>query len=131
MQQTHKRLDGPGSENRIADLRAQFRAASADIKKPPKPRKPVQRDSEEERAIKAERLAMAQHTTSLLDGGNSKKTYKRPGERPERKSGGGFLLQLLVVIGIAGGVAYALDPTIVPQAWMDQARDFLGRYIKI
>lgn len=129
MQQTRKRLEGPGSKTRIADLRAQFNNASGDLAKPPKPRKAVQRDTEEERAIKAERQALAQHTTSLL-GGRSSKNYQRPGERAERKSGG-FVLQLLLVILIAGGVAYALDPTIIPQEWLDQAHDFIGQYIKI
>lgn len=130
MQQTRKRLEGAGSQTRIADLRAQFKSASADMKKPPKPRKPVKRESDEERALKAERQAMAQHTTSLLAGGKSSKNYQRPGERAERK-GGGLFFQLLLVIIVAGGVAYALDPTIIPPEWIDTARDFVGQYVKI
>ena len=125
MQQTRKRLDGSGSQTRIADLRAQVQSASIDIKKPPKPRKPVKRESEDERA------AQAQHTTSLLAGGKSSKNYKRPGEKAERKGGGGLFFQLLLVMIIAGGVAYALDPSIVPPEWIDKARDFVGQYVKI
>ena len=131
MQQTRKRLEGPGSQTRIADLRAQFQSASIDVKKPPKPRKPVKRESEDERAAKAERQAQAQHTTSLLAGGKSSKNYKRPGEKAERKGGGGLFFQLLLVMIIAGGVAYALDPSIVPPEWIDKARDFVGQYVKI
>jgi hypothetical protein len=131
MQQTRKRLEGPGSQTRIADLRSQFQSASTDIKKPPKPRKAVKRESEDERAAKAERQALAQHTTSLLAGGKPARNYQRPGKKAERKGGGGFLFQLLLVMIVAGGVAYALDPSIVPQEWIDKARDFVGQYVKI
>lgn len=131
MQQTRKRLEGPGSQTRIADLRAQFQAASVDLKKPPKPRKEVKRDTEEERAQKAERQSLAQHRTSLLGGGKSAKNYQRPGEKAERKGGGGLFFQLLLVMIVAGGVAYALDPSILPQEWLDKASDFVGQYIKI
>jgi hypothetical protein len=125
---------GPTS---IADLRASLRAAQEQpepkLAKPPKPRKAPKRESEEERAIKAEKLAMAQHTTSLLKGGKpAGKDYKRPGEREERKgTSGGLFLQLIFVAGVAGGVAYALDPTIVPAAWTDKAQEFISQYIKI
>lgn len=130
MQQTRTGREGAGRETRIADLRAQFNSPSADMKKPPKPRKPVKRDTEEERALKAERQAQAQHTTSLLAGGRSSKNYKRPSEKAERK-GGGLFFQLLLVMVIAGGVAYALDPSIVPPEWIDRARDVVGQYVKI
>ncbi len=128
MQQTRK---GPGSQTRIADLRAQVNAASVDMKKPPKPRKAVKRESEDERAAKAERQALAQHTTSLLAGGKSSKNYQRPGEKAERKGGGGLFFQLLLVMIVAGGVAYALDPSILPQEWLDKAHEFVGQYVKI
>lgn len=129
MQQTRKKLEGPGHKTRISDLRAQFQAASTQVGKPPKPRKPVQRETEEERALKAERLALAQHKTSLLSGGNAKKPYTRPGERAERK--GGLFLQLVLVIAVAAGVALVLDPSIVPAEWVDQTRSFIGKYVKI
>jgi hypothetical protein len=67
---------------------------------------------------------MLQHTTSLLKGGKSAKSYVRIGERAEKKSGG-LLLQLILVMGVAGGVAYALDPSLVPQEWQDKVRDLL------
>jgi len=117
----------------VTELRASLRAASGkpepDLPKPPKPRKNKRAESDEERMQKAERAAMAQHTTSLLKGGNPNKPYVRPGERPERK--GGLVWQLLLVVVVAGGVAYALDPSIVPPEWTDTARDFVGQYIKI
>lgn len=115
MQQSANRFGGTGQKTRIADLRAQVNSASVDARKPPKPRKAVKRDTEEERALKAERLAMAQHKMSLM--GDSKKPYKRPGEREERKSGGLFF-QLILVMVVAGGVALALDPSIIPAEWI-------------
>ena len=129
MQQTRKKLEGPGHKTRVSDLRAQFQAASSQVGKPPKPRKSVQRESDEERAVKIERQALAQHTTSLLAGGKSKKPYKRPGEREERK--GGLFVQLVLVMVVAGGVALVLDPSIVPAEWVEQARSFIGKYVKI
>jgi hypothetical protein len=130
MQQTGNRFGGTGQKNRIADLRASVRSAAADPAKPPKPRKEVKRESDEERALKAERQAMAQHKTSLLAGGNSKKPYKRPGEREERKSGG-LIFQLVLVMVLAGGVAVALDPSIIPPEWIETGRSFIGQYVKI
>lgn len=108
----------------IADLRAGLKSMQAPPpleKRPPKPRKAKKIENEEERWAKAERQAQLQHTTSLLDDGKkSKKPYVRVGQRAEKKQGGLFF-QLLVVMIIAGGVAYALDPTIVPKEWNDKA----------
>lgn len=116
---------------RIADLRASLRAASEpQLAKPPKPRKAPKRESDDERAAKAEKVAMAQHRTSLLKGGDSSKPYLRPGERPERKKGG-LVAQLIIVMVVAVGVAYALDPTIVPAEWTEKAHEFLSQYIKL
>lgn len=98
--------------------------------KPPKPGKAIKRESEEERALKAEKQALAQHTTSLLAGGNSKKPYLRPGERAERKNGG-LVWQLLLVMILVGGGAYLLDPTIVPAEWTAKAHEFVSKYIKL
>jgi len=129
---------------RIADLRASLRAGSstdtsAKSSKAPKPPKPpkrgkgVIRETEEERALKAEKQSLAQHRTSLLAGGNSKKPYVRPGEKLERRKGtaGGLVVQLVLVLAVAGGVAYALDPTIVPAEWQQKAHDFISQYVKI
>ncbi len=109
----------------IADLRAGLKAIQSPPlpleRNPPKPRKAKKVEQDEERWAKAERQAQLQHTTSLLDGGKkSKKPYVRVGQRAEKKSGGLFF-QLLLVMIIAGGVAYALDPTIVPKEWNDKA----------
>lgn len=119
---------------RIADLRAGMRSASkSSDPKPPKPRKATIRESEEERALKAEKQALAQHTTSLLNGGKpAGKNYMRPGERAERRgSVSGFLFQLVLVLCIAAGVAVALDPTIVPAEWTEKAREFISTHVKI
>jgi hypothetical protein len=119
----------------VTALRASLRAAAGgqDMPKPPKARKQKRGETEEERAIKAEKAAMAQHTTSLLKGDTSKKAYLRPAERAQRaeERKGGLFWQLLAVVGIAGGVAYALDPTLVPAEWTDKAYEFVGQYIKI
>jgi hypothetical protein len=134
MQGAGGKVQGPGQPTRISDLRASLRNANATrtkLPKPPKPRKPPKRESEDERAARAEKQAMAQHTTSLLKGGNSKKPYLRPGERLEKKSSGGLFLQLALVMIVAGGVALALDPSIIPPEWIDRARDLISPYVKI
>lgn len=128
---------GANSPTRIADLRASLRVTEphleASLSRPPKQRKAVIRENEEDRALKAEKQAMVQHTTSLLNGGKpAGKNYKRPGERNERKGSlTGFVFQLLLVLCIAGGVAYALDPTIVPDEWKTKAHDFISKYVEI
>lgn len=136
MQRSAKGI-GPGGPARIADLRASVRSASKSsdpkLSKPPKPRKAPIRESEEERALKAEKQALAQHTTSLLNGGKpAGKHYKRPGERAERRgSVSGFLFQLVLVLCVTGGVAVALDPTILPAEWTEQAREFISTHVKL
>jgi len=135
MQRASKGI-GTDSPTRIADLRASLRqqpAAQSRLARPPKPRKAVIRENEEDRALKAEKQALAQHTTSLLKGGKpAGKDYKRPGERNERKGTvGGFLFQLLIILCVAGGVAYALDPTIVPEEWKARAFDFVSKYVAL
>jgi len=127
---------GANSPTRITDLRASLRqqpAAEAKLARPPKPRKGVIRESEEERALKAEKQALAQHTTSLLKGGKpAGKNYRRPGERNEhRGTVTGFVFQLIFVLCIAGGVAYALDPTILPEEWKAKALEFVSQYVKV
>jgi len=137
MQRTGQRQGLASRSTRVADLRASVRLdkreAARDVSVPPKPpkrSKDVKRESEEDRAIKAEKQALAQHTTSLLAGGKSSKRYVRPGERAERKSGGLFG-QLLLVGLVVGGVAYALDPTIVPAEWTAKAHELIAKYVKL
>lgn len=123
----------------VTELRASLRAASSKadaetrMPKPPKERKSRRGESDEERMLKAEKAAMAQHTTSLLKGGNSNKPYLRPAERAQRaeERKGGLVWQLVLVVIVVGGVAYALDPTLVPQEWTDKAHEFIGQYVKI
>ena len=137
MQGGARRPVSASQSTRIADLRASVRTNKRDANrdappqpKPPKPGKGVKRESEEDRAIKAEKQALAQHTTSLLAGGKSSRNYVRPGERAERKSGGLFF-QLVLVMILVGGAAYALDPTIVPAEWTAKAHEMIAKYVKI
>lgn len=123
----------------VTQLRASLRAQSgraeteAKLPKPPKERKSRRAESDEERMLKAEKAAMAQHTTSLLKGGNSNKPYLRPAERAQRaeERKGGLFWQLMLVFILVGGAAYAMDPTLVPAEWTDKAKDFIGQYVKI
>jgi hypothetical protein len=142
MQRGGKAQDGGEQRTRISDLRASVIARKPDphLAKPPKPRKPPKRESEDERALKAEKLAQAQHTTSLLKGGKSARGYERPGEKAERveRRQGGFFFQLVLVIVAAAGIAYALDPTILPpewaaklEDWVGQGRAFVSQYVEI
>jgi hypothetical protein len=124
----------PQGGTRVTDLRASLKAMSAPPppleKRPPKPRKVSKNESEEERWAKAEQLAMLQHTTSLLDHGKkkSKKPYVRVGERPEKKKGG-LIFQLLLVMIVVFGVAWYLDPTLVPQEWTDRALETINSWM--
>jgi hypothetical protein len=119
------------SRTQIADLRASLKAAAETPleRRPPKPRRAPKGETDEQRFEKVERQAMLQHTTSLLDGGNkSKKPYVRKGERPEKKQGG-LLFQLLLVLIVVAGVAWYLDPTLVPQEWTDKAQELIKSWM--
>jgi hypothetical protein len=79
--------------------------------RPPPPR-PSGKDMSDEQAAKAERIAQLQHETSLLKRApenDRTKAYKG-------KKKGGILIQLLLVMVVAGGVAVALDPQLMSQA---------------
>ncbi len=123
----------PQGGTQVADLRASLKAMSAPPpieKRPPKPRKQAKGDSDEERWAKAEQQAMLQHTTSLLDNGKrkSKKPYVRVGERPEKRKGG-LTGQLLLVVIIVFGVAWYLDPSLVPQEWTDKTLETINSWM--
>jgi hypothetical protein len=127
---------GANNPASIADMRASLRkqpAAEANLARPPKPRKAIIRESEEDRAAKAEKQALAQHTTSLLKSGKpAGKNYKRSGERNERKGTvTGFVFQLLFVLCIAGGGAYFIDPAALPEEWKAMALEFVSQYVKV
>lgn len=120
----------PGG-TRIADLRAGVRASSETPhfdKPPPQPRKKSARtETDDDRAAKAERQAQVLHTTSLLTGKSSSRPYVRKGERPERKGTMlGLLFQVIFVVGAVAGIAYAIDPAIIPPEWIDQAQGHIG-----
>lgn len=124
----------PGG-TRIADLRAGLRASATKPrfeKAPPKPKKSkAPRETVDERAEKAERQALAQHTTSLLNGGKSNKNYVRVGQREQRKGTFlGLIFQLVLVVGAVGGIAYAIDPTLLPPEWGAKAHDLYKIHIE-
>lgn len=123
-------LRKPASRSQNADLRAGLRAANnkpqQDLK-PPKPRKQSKQETADERAEKAERQAHAQHTTSLLKDGNSKKPYVRKGERPEKK--GGLFFQLILVMIVAVGVAVAIDPSLIPPEWIVRGQELIDSWM--
>lgn len=123
-----------GSQTKVTDLREQFRTASKPAKSSKSAKhvkKPAVRnhsdhdkhsskggshqdeakDRRDLQAEKAERLAQVHHTTSLL---KSKPQNNRAKEFKEPKKGG-LMLQLVLVIVVAGGVAVALDPNILPR----------------
>lgn len=130
MQQVRKTSQGTVQPTRFAELRAHVNISTAPAGPPPAESKKVKRESDEERAERIERQAMAQHSTSLLKGVDPHKPYVRRGERDEKKRGG-FLFQLILVMLAAAGIAAVLDPTLIPPQWIDTARDFVSQYVKI
>jgi hypothetical protein len=87
---------------------------------PPKKRKAVEvEDIRDKAAERAERMSMAQHQTSLLTR-EPKNTRANAREAP--KKGMSFIVQLLAVLVVAGGVAFALDPSLMAylQPYIDQ-----------
>lgn len=120
------------SRTQNADLRAKLHSVREKPrfdKAPPAPKKikNTSVDIANERAEKAERHSMQQHTTSLLTG-KAGKAYVRKGERPQR-SGTilGLMFQIIFVIALVVGVAYLIDPTILPPEWRAAAMDAIDR----
>ena len=111
---------GGKTGNSVSALRTQVGVGLASAKpaarpqqpdlRPPPPR-PKAKDMADEQAERAEKMAQLQHETSLLTRGpknNRTKEYKE-------KKKGGLVLQILLVIIVAGGVAVALDPQLLAQ----------------
>ena len=112
----------------VADLRAQFQAASSMGAKaarverdlpPPPPPKHVRlakeaSDAAEERAAKAEKLSQLQHQTSLLS--RAPKNDRLKIEK-EPKKGGSLFVQLVFVAMLVAGGAYVLDPALFSTGW--------------
>ncbi|RYG29136.1 MAG: hypothetical protein EON93_17250 [Burkholderiales bacterium] len=120
----------PSNRTQIADLRASVRSARAKPKfdkAPPIPRKPKKGPAElaAERAEKAERQSMQQHTTSLLTG-KSDNGYVRKGQRAQPQGTIlGLMFQIVFVVGAVGIGAWVLDPTLVPPEWNDKAHEVI------
>ena len=130
MQRGERQTTREGSHVRVSDLREQFRSASkpgkavkpakhakrAPIRNGPnadkhKPKAEQQIDRHEELMAKAEKLSQIHHTTSLL---KTKPKNDRLQPVAEKKKSNLFL-QLVLVMLVAGGVAIALDPGILPE----------------
>jgi hypothetical protein len=119
----------------VAELRKQVRSVPVKgVKlpthklKPPRPPKKTQQppapiDRREEQAEKAERMAHLAHSSSLL-----KSPYKSRVYKEERRKGGmvSFLLQVLAVASIVGGVAYFSDPNALASIDFEAIKDQLG-----
>jgi hypothetical protein len=111
---------GAKSDNSVAALRA--RAGMGPAAKPaarapqpelrPPPPRPPGKDLSDELAAKAERTAQLQHETSLL----KREPQNDRTKAHKGKKKGGILIQLLLVMVVAGGVAVALDPQLMTQA---------------
>ena len=110
----------------VRDLRAQLAANSKPTRvhqpnlRAPPPR-PKQKDKSDELAEKAEKMAMIHHQTSLLK--SKPKNDRSKPYREEKKSG--ILLQLLIVIALAGGGAYLLDPTLASNIDLQPVKDWI------
>ena len=131
MQRGERQTVREGQQMKVSDLRAQFRATPAKpakaLRNKPKPSakeskaKAAKRgNTEEERIARAERLAEERRTTSLL------KTPPRRSRNSleEKKPQTSLFVQLLFVIALAGGAAFAMQfdfSTIDWQALKDMA----------
>lgn len=120
------------SRTQIADLRASLRNVREKPKfdkPPPAPKRPKKgaADLAMERAEKAERQSMQQHTTSLLTG-KADNRYVRKGERPQsRGTILGLMFQIIFVVGAVGIGAWILDPTLVPTEWNAKAYEIIDQ----
>jgi hypothetical protein len=109
---------GNSGGSSVAALHARMRGGGATESVPtPPPRQKKAKSQEladvhDERAAKAERHSLAQHQTSLL---STPPKNDRLNPRKERKRTP-FLMQLFLVMLVAGGVAVALDPNLMAQA---------------
>ena len=122
----------PPSRTQIADLRASLRNVREKPKfdkAPPAPKKARKgaADLATERAEKAERQSMQQHTTSLLTG-KASNAYVRKGDRPQsRGTILGLMFQIVFVVAAIGIGAWILDPTLVPPEWNARVHDIIGQ----
>jgi len=133
MQRGERQTVREGQQMKVSDLRAQFRATPAKAakalrNKPKSPRKEskaeaaAKRDNDEEaRRDRAEKLAEKHRTTSLL-----KSAPRRSRDHlEEKKPQSSLFVQLLFVIALAGGAAYAMQFDFSTIDW-DALKDMAG-----
>jgi hypothetical protein len=133
MQRGERQTVREGQQLKVSDLRAQFRAtpakpAKALRNKPKPPRKETKAEaaakrenSEEARRDRAERLAEERRTTSLL-----KSAPRRSRDHlDEKKPQSPLFVQLLFVMALAGGAAYAMQFDFSTIDW-DALKDMAG-----
>jgi hypothetical protein len=108
----------------VTALREQMRAAAQNRNPPPPPPKRSGKsadleDIHDKAAEAAERKSLTQHQTSLLSKA-PKNSRIEPAEK--KKPAIPFVFQLLLVLGLVGGGAVALDPSLMGyvQPYIDQ-----------
>jgi hypothetical protein len=133
MQRGERQTVREGQQLKVADLRAQFRATPAKAakalrNKPKPPRKETKSDAakrennEDARRDRAEKLAEERRTTSLLKTTAPKRSRD---SLEEKKPQTPLFVQLLFVIALAGGVAYAMQFDFSTIDW-DALKDMAG-----
>jgi len=134
MQRGERQTAREGQQMKVSDLRAQFRATPAKAakalrNKPKPPHKEskaevaAKRDNDEEaRRDRAEKIAEERRTTSLL-----KTTAPRRSRDhlEEKKPQASLFMQLLFVVALAGGAAYAMQFDFSTIDW-DALKDMAG-----
>lgn len=123
-------MSGGSKQMGVKDFRAQFGTpggkpvrAQPEMKAPA-PR-PKQKDRADELAEKAEKMAQLHHQTSLLSR-NPKNDRSKPFKEKKKM---GILLQLLIVVALAGGGAYVMDPTLASNIDLQPAKDWIDQQI--
>jgi hypothetical protein len=134
MQRGERQTVREGQQMKVSDLRAQFRATPAKAakalrNKPKSPRKEskaeaaAKRDNDEEaRRDRAEKLAEERRTTSLLKTTAPRRSRDHLEEKKPQSS---LFVQLLFVIALAGGAAYAMQFDFSTIDW-DALKDMAG-----
>lgn len=91
---------------------------------PPQPRDSLTAD-EDERAFRAEQMALVHHRTSLL-GGVDWRSLSGSRREDTGRAVGVFLIQIIVVVVIAGSLAFVIDPAVIPPEWFESGRQLIS-----